>query len=247
MKFSNLSRVYTTSRIYKNQIITLNGNIFHYYKSVLRKKVSQKFRLFNQIDGEFEAKITSLDKNVLEASIVKKLRKVEYQKNLILAMSLVRSDRFLEAIKGAVQQGITEVMPIISERTQFSSINHQRINKCIIEAVEESEGFMVPILHSPINLKKLYDISEINQIIFANEDEDNKIHIASIKKLNRNIAVLIGPEGGFSKNEKEKLISNPKVISVSLGKRVLRSEVAATSMIGCINLIREHLCNGFDY
>jgi len=239
MKFSSLSRIYTTSRIAKNQIITLSDDIFHYCKSVLRMKISEEFRLFNSIDGEFKAEIRAINKRDLQVFIGQKLREVEHQNPLILAMCIIKPDRFTEALKAVVQQGVTEIIPVISVRTQFRSINQQRLTKCIIESVEQSEGFVIPVLRLPVNLKEFCNINEVDQIIFANEEESGGVKISSIKKFEENIAILVGPEGGFSPSEKEKLISNPKIISVSLGNRVLRSEVAAINMVACVNLMRE--------
>ena len=239
MKFSSLSRIYTTSRIAKNQIITLSDDIFHYCKSVLRMKISEEFRLFNSIDGEFKAEIRAINKRDLQVFIGQKLREVEHQNPLILAMCIIKPDRFTEALKAVVQQGVTEIIPVISVRTQFRSINQQRLTKCIIESVEQSEGFVIPVLHLPVNLKEFCNINGVDQIIFANEEESGGVKISSIKKFEENIAILVGPEGGFSPSEKEKLISNPKIISVSLGNRVLRSEVAAINMVACVNLMRE--------
>jgi 16S rRNA (uracil1498-N3)-methyltransferase len=239
MKFSSLSRIYTTSRIAKNQIITLSDDIFHYCKSVLRMKISEEFRLFNSIDGEFKAEIRAINKHDLQVFIGQKLREVEHQNPLILAMCIIKPDRFTEALKAVVQQGVTEIIPVISVRTQFRSINQQRLTKCIIESVEQSEGFVIPVLRLPVNLKEFCNINGVDQIIFANEEESGGVKISSIKKFEENIAILVGPEGGFSPSEKEKLISNPKIISVSLGNRVLRSEVAAINMVACVNLMRE--------
>jgi 16S rRNA (uracil1498-N3)-methyltransferase len=239
MKFSSLSRIYTTSRIAKNQIITLSDDIFHYCKSVLRMKISEEFRLFNSIDGEFKAEVRAINKRDLQVFIGQKLREVEHQTPLILAICIIKPDRFTEALKAVVQQGVTEIIPVISERTQFRSINQQRLTKCIIESVEQSEGFVIPVLRLPVNLKEFCNINGVDQIIFANEEESGGVKINSIKKFEENIAILVGPEGGFSPSEKEKLISNPKIISVSLGNRVLRSEVAAINMVACVNLMRE--------
>ena len=79
--------------------------------------------------------------------------------------------------------------------------------------------------------------NSIEQFIVANEEENN-LKVSSIKDFKENIAVLIGPEGGFSAKEKEKLALNSKVISVTLGNRVLRTEIATICMLACINLIR---------
>ena len=237
MKFSNLSRIYTTCELVKNQTLTLSDDIFHYCKSVLRMRVLEEFRIFNQYDGEFKAKITAINKRDIQIVIGDSLRKVDYQKPLILAICIIKSDRFIEAIKAGVQLGVTEIIPIISERTQFTNINQERITKCIIEATEQSEGFVPPILHLPSSLEEFCN-RNVDQIIFANEEEKYNIKINSIKEFKESIAVLVGSEGGFSSNEKEKLMSNPKIISVSLGNRVLRSEVAAISMLACVNLMR---------
>lgn len=239
MKFSSLSRIYTTSRIAKNQIITLRDDIFHYCNAVLRMKISEEFRLFSSIDGEFKAEIIAINKRDLQVVIGQKLREVEYQKPLVLAMCIIKPDRFTEALKAAVQQGVTEIIPVISERTQFKNINQQRFTKCIIESVEQSEGFLIPVLRLPVNLKEFCNTNGVDQIIFANEEESGGVKISSIKNFEENIAILVGPEGGFSPSEKEKLISNPKVISVSLGNMVLRSEVATINMVACVNLMRE--------
>lgn len=237
MKFSSLSRIYTTCELAKNQTLTLNGDIFRYCKSVLRMKISEKFRIFNQYDGEFNAQITEVNKRDLQIVIGDKLRNSERSKSLILAICIIKPDRFIEAIKAAAALGVSEIVPIISERTQFRNINHERIEKCIIEAVEQSESFRLPLLHIPLSLDKFCNKNSIEQFIVANEEENN-LKVSSIKDFKENIAVLIGPEGGFSAKEKEKLALNPKVISVTLGNRVLRTEIATICMLACINLIR---------
>jgi 16S rRNA (uracil1498-N3)-methyltransferase len=238
MKFSNLSRIYTTCELGKNQTLTLSGDIFHYCKSVLRMKILDKFRIFNQYNGEFEAKITLINKRDLQIVTGDKLRDVEFLRPLVLAICIIKSDRFVEAIKAAVQLGVSEIIPIISDRTQCSNINYERIMKCIIESLEQSEGFLPPLLTKPIALQEFCNKTNIEQIIFANEEE-NEGKINAIKKFKNNIAILVGPEGGFSSNEQEKLLLNPKITSITLGNRVLRSEVAVISMIACVNLMRE--------
>lgn len=237
MKFSSLSRIYTTCELIKNQTITLSGDIFHYCKSVLRMKISEKFRIFNQCDGEFEAEIITINKHDLQVVIGDKLRSIERSKPLILALCIIKADRFIEAVKAATALGVSEIFPVISERTQFKNINIERIQKCIIEAVEQSEGFLVPLLHIPLSLDEFCNKDNIEQVIVANEEE-KKLKVSSIKDFKENTAVLIGPEGGFSAKEKEKLALNSKVISVTLGNRVLRSEIATISMLACINLTR---------
>lgn len=238
MKYSNLNRVYITSKLLKNQTLKLSGNIFYYCTIVLRMKILEQFRIFNQYDGEFVVQIIEINKKYLQVAIGNKSRDVKYLKSLALGMCIIKPDRFLEAIKAAVQLGVSEIIPIISNRTQFKNINYQRIKKCIIEAVEQSEGFVPPVLRLPISLQEFCNKTNVEQIIIANEEEKESIKIHSIKDLKGNIALIIGPEGGLCPKEKIELLLNPKVISISLGGRILRSEIAAITMIAYVNFMR---------
>lgn len=240
MKFSNLPRIYTTYRIEKNQSLTLSDELFHYCKSVLRMKASEEFRLFNETDGEFKVKITAINKRDLNVLPLEKIRGTVVLPPLTLAICIIKPERFIEAIKGVVQLGVTEIIPVISERTQFKSINHERISKCIIEATEQSERLTPALLHQPIKLAELADLSDIEQIIFANEEEIPENKINSIGAFKDNVAVLVGPEGGFTADEKIMLLAHPKVSSVSLGNTVLRSETAAVAMLACVSMMRKH-------
>lgn len=237
MKFSKLARIYTNHRVSENQTITLDSDIFHYCKSVLRMKLSEEFRLFNEIDGEYLVQITELNKRDLKIIVRKQLRKVKPETQLTLALALIKPDRFIEAIKAATQLGATRIIPLISERTQYKSINHEKILKCIIESTEQSERLIPPILDNPIKLEELIIKPDIEQLIFANENEE-ALKISAISGFKDSLAVLIGPEGGFSDEEQKLLLQNERIVSVTLGNTVLRSEVAVSSVIASVNLMR---------
>lgn len=238
MKFSNLTRVYITSRIILNQTIAITDDLFHYCKSVLRMRANEEFRLFNKIDGEFLVKILVINKRDIQVFVVSHLRIVPSVKPLIIALCIIKPDRFIEAVKGAASMGATEIIPVISEYTQIKSVNYDRVNKCIIEATEQSERMTPAVLRNIVSLDSFCQMPEIEQIIFANENENEEAKISSIQEFKNNLALLIGPEGGFSAAEKTELISNPKVFSISLGNAVFRSEVATIAMIACVDLMR---------
>jgi RsmE family RNA methyltransferase len=92
------------------------------------------------------------------------------------------------------------------------------------------------------NKKPLYKkmvMTDGEMVKYAVDTSTEPQKLFDYEKFKENITVLIGPEGGFSSNEKEMLLSNPKITSVSLGTRVLRSEVAVISMLACVNLMRD--------
>ena len=239
MKYSNLTRVYIKEPIVKGKRITITGDELHYLKSVIRLKISSSFRLFNDTDGEFLVEIVEVSKSSLVAKIVSFLRKSQKSQELTLAMCIIKPDRMLEAIKGAVQLGATQIIPIISERVQYKQVAKSRILKSIIQSTAQSERFHPPSLSEEITLSDFCKDNHFKQIIFANELESENNKILNISKRESKVAILIGPEGGFSNSEIDMLKSYDNVSSVSLGLNVLRAEVAAISAISLIKMMQE--------
>jgi 16S rRNA (uracil1498-N3)-methyltransferase len=237
MKYSHLSRVYTTKALAESQSVIIDGDDFHYLKTVMRLRVGQEFRLFNGQDGEFLVKVDAINRSSLEVRVDSLLRKIEPEKQLVLALSIIKPDRMTEAIKGAVQLGATSIVPIISERTQHKKIAKERYERCIIQAIEQSERFFPTQLLPEISLSEFLKTNK-SQIIAACESEDFSKKISNINNIEDKVSVLVGPEGGFSEAEIEILKSMDNVHSVSLGKSVLRSEIAVISALACVQMVR---------
>ena len=238
MKFSHLTRVYTTESLIENQTVIIGDEDFHYLKSVMRLRESESFRLFNSNDGEFLVKILTIGRSSLKVVVESLLRQVVREKNLVLAMCIIKPDRMLEAIKGAVQLGVTQIIPIISERTQYKKILQDRIRRCIIQATEQCERFTPAELLPQMSLLDFCKIKDFEQIIFASESEDESNKIRNINKIKERVTILIGPEGGFSGHEVEMIKSYKHALPVSLGQLVLRAEIAALAALACISMMR---------
>ena len=239
MKFSHLTRLYTSQSICKNQTLKIENEDFHYLKSVMRLKKSDIFRLFNAVDGEFVARVEELvGKSYASVRVESQTRAVTTEKELILGLCLIKPDRMTEAIKSATALGVTKIIPLLSERTQYKKINKEKLERCIISATEQSERFNPAELLQEIQLSEFCKLPEIEQVIFACESEIKSNRIIDIKKLKQVIAVLIGPEGGFSEKETHLIKSYEHVCSISLGNTVLRTETAVSATLACIQMIR---------
>ncbi|NRB10164.1 MAG: 16S rRNA (uracil(1498)-N(3))-methyltransferase [Rickettsiaceae bacterium] len=243
MKYSNLSRVYFNSLTSQDQTLIItksnDNNIFHYLKNVLRLGIGDNFRIFNSNNGEFLAEIIIVKKNELTIKVISLLRQEVLDTPLILALCIIKSEKMLEAIKAAVQLGVTEIVPIIAERSQYKQVNQQRFQRAIIEAVEQSERLLLPKIVTPISLNDFCNRKDIEQIIFANEIENNNNSLSKIKKFANNIAVLVGAEGGFTDIERTYLLKLDKVNSISLGKYVLRTEIATIAILANVTMLRQ--------
>jgi 16S rRNA (uracil1498-N3)-methyltransferase len=238
MKFSCLSRVYTNKPIIKNQMIIIENDTFYYLKSVIRVRKSETFRLFNSFDGEFLVRVKEINRSSLVIEVESLIREVESCKELILALCIIKQDRMIEAIKSAVQLGVTKIIPIISERTQYKKISSKKIQKCIIQSVEQSERFIPPTLEKETCLSDFCE-SENEQVIFSCESEDENSKISNISKIKDNPFILIGAEGGFSDAEILIIKSMKQTEAVSLGRTVLRTEVAVANALSCISMMRD--------
>ena len=144
-------------------------------------------------------------------------------------------------LQKATELGVSRIIPIISERTEVKELNYERAKKIIIEATEQSNQLYPPEISEIIKLKKFIEQKEkTSQLLFADVNAKNKI---KSKDLNteKPIVILIGPEGDFSPNERELIVSKSNTISFSLSKNILRSDTAVISAISLVNFIlKEH-------
>ena len=144
-------------------------------------------------------------------------------------------------LQKATELGVSRIIPIISERTEVKDLNYERAKKIIIEATEQSNQLYPPEISEIIKLKKFIEQKEkTSQLLFADVNAKNKIKSKDLN-IEKPIVILIGPEGDFSPNERELIVSKSNTISFSLSKNILRSDTAVISAISLVNFIlKEH-------
>lgn len=240
MKFSNLPRLYNNSFLIQDKILTLDSTFIHYLRNVLKIKLHSKCRVFNQNNGEFLSEVMEIDRNKVVLFLHELLREPYTEKSLIACISLIKTDKMLDAINMAVQIGATAIAPIIAHRSQIRVINREKFTKCIIEATEQCERLTPPILHDPVLLSDYLKNIACNDhlIIYANENEDEVSSIKNLELSVNTISFITGPEGGFTNQELEILYSWKNTKSISLGQNILRSETAVACGLSQICLIR---------
>ena len=213
----------------------LNKSQSHYLAKVMRVKVGESFSLFNQ-SGEWEAKINEILKGIVEFTVLKKLREKDNEKNIWLAFAPIKSNFFNFMIQKATELGVTKFVPIITDRTIVRKINYERIAKIIIEASEQSNRTKVPKVEKTQNLNLFLENNnnKIN-IIFGDLNTENQNLDPKIKKENKPICIIIGPEGDFTENEREQILKFKDVQSLKINNNILRTETAAISAISIVN------------
>jgi 16S rRNA (uracil1498-N3)-methyltransferase len=227
---SNIRLFYRES-LSLNLTATLDKSQSHYVSKVMRIKENEVFSLFNN-SGEWEAKILTISKSIVEFNVKKQLRQKENPKELWLAFSPIKSNYFNFMMQKATELGVTKFLPIIFDRTIVRKINKERLEKVIIEAAEQSNRINVPKIEEPQKLKNF--LSNDMDLIFTDLNTSNtKI---DLKKLStKPKCVIIGPEGDFSEEEREKILKFKGVQPIKINENILRSETAVISALSIIN------------
>tara|TARA_B100001167_G_scaffold113610_1_gene70056 strand:- start:21 stop:734 length:714 start_codon:yes stop_codon:yes gene_type:complete len=228
-------RLFFAKSLSLNLSSKLNKSQSHYLAKVMRVKVGESFSLFNQ-SGEWEAKINEILKGIVEFTVLKKLREKDNEKNIWLAFAPIKSNFFNFMIQKATELGVTKFVPIITDRTIVRKINYERIEKIIIEASEQSNRIKVPKVEKTQNLNLFLknNNNKIN-IIFGDLNTENQNLDPKIKKEDKPICIIIGPEGDFTESEREQILNFKDVQSLKINNNILRTETAAISAISIVN------------
>lgn len=245
-KYSKLKRIYCKQNLISNESIEITDAKFSHLKNVLRLRVGEEFRIFNDVNGEYFAEIVAITRNSMQCQIKSQFRQAEVPDDFILALGVIKQDKFIEAIRGAAQLGVTKIIPIVMDNSQNNHaniINRDRIEKCIIETCEQCESMIIPSLAPEISFDQLLVNIENSWLFFADEKATitNNLPKQTIHNTKLNPMVLIGPEGGFSDKEREKLLTCNNITQMSLGQNVLRSEIATIATISLVQHMRRGL------
>ena len=238
--YINTPRVYVDKTLNNDSKIILDKEQSHYLIKVMRRTKGDMIRLFNGKSGEWCAEILNESKSDCEVVCTKKIRSAQQEKAVHVIFSPVRKNRVEDFIVKGVELGATEFHPVITEHTQVHNLNIKRLNKLIIEAAEQSERIILPIIHPLIALDELLtNWVQTNRLIACIERQDN-IPALSSNQLSAldEIAFIVGPEGGFSDREKEQMLSNDRILPVSIGEDILRVETAIIFMLSCIKFMK---------
>ncbi len=144
---------------------------------------------------------------------------------------LDNKDRFEFAMEKAVELGINEFFPIISEHSQRKKVNLTRLRAKTISAMKQCCRSVLPIIHAPVTIEQLLKHTGIYKRIILADMNGNKP-----ENLRNKVSTLliVGTEGGFSSKEIEIMKSDKRLISINLGNRRLRAETAAIVALGLL-------------
>lgn len=228
--------------VFDNKVI-INNSDYHHITKVMRMKEGNKVIV---CDGNksYECIISSITLNEVILDIEKVLNEnKELPVRITIAQGIVRREKMEEVIDKITQLGASFYLPVNMERCNVKFNDEklerkmERMNKIAKEASEQSHRTSLLEVLKPISFKEMIDISKnFDLCLYAYEvlNKDQSLKALLKEKKYNNILIVIGPEGGIS--EKEEVIMNDNnFIPVSLGPRILRTEVAPTYAMAAIS------------
>ena len=228
----NNIRLFFSETLSTNMSGKLDKSQSHYVNKVMRIKENEVFSLFNS-SGEWEAKILSISRGIVQFNIIQQLRQKETTKELWLAFSPIKSNYFNFMIQKATELGVTKFLPIVFDRTIVRKINKERLEKVIIEATEQSNRINIPSLEEPQSLNSFLKNSKMDLIFTDLNTSNTKIDLSQLTS--NPTCVIIGPEGDFSEGERKEILEFDGVQAIKINENILRSETAVISAISIIN------------
>lgn len=203
-----------------------------YLTGVMRKGVGDALLLFNGRDGEWRAEITEVSKRGCVLTAIERTRVQAGTPDLELIVALVKRNRLETIVEKAAELGCRRVRLAITRFTQADHTRVDRLQAIATEASEQTGRLDVPEIIAPEKLDRILDGWPAGRrLMFCDEGGDVRPALAALPTTEGGWSILIGPEGGFSPEERDRLRRENFVTPVGLGPRILRADTAAISAL----------------
>jgi len=219
--------------------IALDKDQSNYLINVMRLGDQDRVKLFNGKDGEWLARLAGGSKKSARLILEAQIRPQTQSPDLIYLFAPLKHARQDYMMQKATEMGASQLVPVMTRRTQVSRVNLERMRANTIEAAEQCEILSLPAISEPIRLDQVLSTWPQDRLmIFCDEDTPVKNPIYSLQQAKSlgltKWAVLIGPEGGFEESERRLIKALPHVITLSLGPRILRADTAAIAALAIV-------------
>jgi 16S rRNA (uracil1498-N3)-methyltransferase len=224
--------------------LTLDRAQTNYLSNVLRRRAGDPVLLFNGRDGEWRARIEDAGRKGVSLAVLEQTRPQTAPTDLHYLFAPLKQARLDYLVQKAVELGVSRLVPVLTRHGQISRVNQNRMRTNAIEAAEQCGILAVPEIAAPLALGRLLAkwVPE-RLMVFCDEDAPVRDPIGALAEARNTtpaalgpmgVSVLIGPEGGFSEDERAALVKLPNLVRLSLGPRVLRAETAAVAVLALV-------------
>ena len=231
-------RLYVDAALGPDATVLLAPEQAHYVANVIRLAVGEGLLLFNGRDGEWRATRVAGGKRDVRLEVTTQTRPQPAAPTLEYAFAPLKHARLDYMVQKAVEMGAGALSPVITRYTQVSRINLDRMAANAAEAAEQCGILSLPQVAEPRPLAQWLDALPAERVlVFCDEAAADHDPIHALRTApDGPVSVLIGPEGGFS--PEERALIAPRAITLSLGPHILRADTAAVAALALVEAAR---------
>jgi 16S rRNA (uracil1498-N3)-methyltransferase len=231
-------RLFVRAPLAVGAAVPLDRSQAHYLGTVLRLRPGERVLVFNGREGEWSATLQA-QKRALALLVEENTRPQPAPADLHYLFAPLKAARLDYMVQKAVEMGVSLLQPVLTQHGQVARVSSERMLANAVEAAEQCGLLSLPEIKSLVPLADIFDNwNPERRLIFCDEDAGVQTPVAALAELSSSpLALLIGPEGGFSTEECAALLKRPNVVRISLGPRILRADTAAVAALAVIQAV----------
>jgi 16S rRNA (uracil1498-N3)-methyltransferase len=235
-----LQRLFVDQGLGEGLTVTPSPAQAHYLLNVLRMQSGAEVLVFNGRDGEWSARIAQETKKVVRLVPGERTRAQTPTSQLLFCFAPLKAGRLDWLVQRATEMGAGIIQPVVTRHTQVRDPGPDRIRANVIEAAEQCGVLSVPDVRETVPLDRLLAHWEKGRrLLFADEDSSTNNPVPALSAVDElKLGLLIGPEGGFSDDERSMLRALPFVTPIPLGPRILRADTAAVAALAVLQAVK---------
>lgn len=234
-----MQRLYVNQSLRAGESVEAASDQFNYLANVLRMGDSSEILLFNGRDGEWKASLSFPTRKKITLTPFEETRPQPEKPDLHYIFAPLKTGRLDYLVQKAVEMGAGVLRPVLTQHVQGKITNLDKLRANVIEAAEQCGILAVPDVEEPVRLKDLLESwSPSRRIIYCDEGDAGQNPLPVLREIEeKELALLVGPEGGFSEEERQLLRSKAWVTPIPLGPRILRADTAAVAVMALVQAV----------
>lgn len=224
-------RLYVDQPLAQGQSVPVTQAQAHYLFAVMRLHVGATISLFNGQDGEWGAEVVRAAKRNGILTCTAQSRPHLPRPDLWLLFAPVKKQRISFIVEKACELGASRIIPVLTDYTNAERIRTDKMRLLVIEAAEQSGATDLPEITEPQKLRAVLDAWDATRPLWFCDEALAGAPLPPAPQAAPSGAVLIGPEGGFSPDERTRLCALSYTQSINLGPRILRADTAAVAAL----------------
>jgi len=225
----SLPRLFVRTPLSAGASVVLDAAQANYLGNVMRLGIGAELLLFDGQSGEWLARVSDAGRKSMSLTVERRTREAESVPDIWLAFAPVKRAQTDWLVEKATELGAARLLPVMTQRTIAERVKLERLEAITIEAAEQCGRTRLPEIATPLGLKPLLELRDERRRVYFADESGGEVAAQAFEP--GPALILIGPEGGFTDEERTLIRAAPNAVPISLGPRILRAETAALAAL----------------